>query len=543
VDGNETVSVSVGSQLSTVLSLTSEEVQGEVANTTLAASFARANETERAALLAQRASELQNSSDAIAADYEALQTAYTAGNLSKGEVAQRLGLLNARASQVSNSLERVQRLSNRVSGLELRAAGYDTAAVNETLGELERFTGSGTGTLLRQFTTGASRNVSISTDGGLSVSVSDGNGSSREIERSSDDNVSLSISQTTALSAARGALSGTNGSWVLTSGSIDTEDGTYSFEFDLQNAGVEGSGEVTVDGSSGTVVELEEKIGDVVPRGPPEDQPRGPPEDVPGNGDENGNDDRSESNDSDGENGDDSDGENGDNGRPDDTPAGNETAGDRGNGNQTAGDRGNDEREGNDTDEVELSLLVIDGTPQPNETVTLRVLAGGVPAEGVPVRLNGATVGTTDANGTVSVTLPARGEAELTAVRNDSEASVEFEFGEDDADEEIARQLDASGTVDNGTVTITVTYDGEGVAGARALVDGERVGTTGPDGSLSFDSSANGTLVVDVIKGQFQTTLTFAVSGDTLELNQTTVGGDEKPESENGDKGNGDGEG
>ncbi|MEF8784115.1 MAG: hypothetical protein V5A54_13640, partial [Haloarculaceae archaeon] len=92
-----------------------------------------------------------------------------------------------------------------------------------------------------------------------------------------------------------------------------------------------------------------------------------------------------------------------------------------------------DREEDDEIDEREPTLLVTDGTPAPNETVTVAVRVDGEPIENATVTLDGEVLGQTDANGTLEVTLP-DGESELRTEVGDEDAELEFEF-EDDQDD------------------------------------------------------------------------------------------------------------
>jgi hypothetical protein len=189
----------------------------------------------------------------------------------------------------------------------------------------------------------------------------------------------------------------------------------------------------------------------------------------------------------------------------------------------------------NDTeaDDV-LGLVVADGTPAPNATITVQAVSDGQPAANATVYLGDRRVGTTDGSGTVSLTLPADG-ATVTAVRGDREAELEFEF--EDREDEVFRQLDVSGSVDNGTVTVSVSYNGSPVTGATVYADGDRVGTTAGDGTVRFAPEAGDDLEVEVVKGEFEAELTFAVSGDSLSLAEEPHEGDgDKVETEDEDE-------
>jgi hypothetical protein len=104
-------------------------------------------------------------------------------------------------------------------------------------------------------------------------------------------------------------------------------------------------------------------------------------------------------------------------------------------------DEADDERDDSDR---ELTMVVAEGTPGPNERITVQVLANGEPAENVAVYLNGRPVGTTDSDGRVTVTLPATDEAELTAETDDAEAELEFEFEDVEEDEQETESEPAS---------------------------------------------------------------------------------------------------
>lgn len=92
-----------------------------------------------------------------------------------------------------------------------------------------------------------------------------------------------------------------------------------------------------------------------------------------------------------------------------------------------------DERRDDDREDGALEIRVVEGTPEPGATVTVHVLAGDEAAADVLVTVDGERVGTTDAGGTLTVTLPDE-ETEITAERGDVEAELELEF-ETDGDE------------------------------------------------------------------------------------------------------------
>jgi len=178
----------------------------------------------------------------------------------------------------------------------------------------------------------------------------------------------------------------------------------------------------------------------------------------------------------------------------------------------------------------ELAMVVAEGTPAPDATVTVQVLADGEPAEGATVSLDDRAVGTTGADGRVTVTLPTAEEVELTARSGDAEGDLEFEFDGEGTDE-VLEKLVVDASLDGDTVTATVSYDGDGVEGASVSANGRAVGTTGPDGTVTFtvDASATEELELDVVKGAFEAELAYTVQDGSL----TPV--EEEYERESGD--------
>lgn len=179
---------------------------------------------------------------------------------------------------------------------------------------------------------------------------------------------------------------------------------------------------------------------------------------------------------------------------------------------------GPEDDEEDDDEAGDVAVVLAGGTPAPGATITVQVIADGEPSANTTVFLNGEAVGTTDAAGQVAVTLPA-GEAEITARAGGEDGELEFEFEADDVDE-VFRNLDVSATIDNGTATVTVTFDGSGVADAVVYANDERVGSTSADGTVAFDvPTGTDELEIEVIKGEFEAELEFELADG--ELRQT----------------------
>lgn len=470
---NSTVNVTVGQQLSTVLAVTSDDVQSEVDETGFEMALERGDETSRAEAIAERAETLRERSQQIHEDYREATRAYEAGELSTSEYARRLAALNARASNVVSSYERLRQRATTVSKLDLRAAGYNRSAVSKDLASLDAVTGAGTAALLRRYTGESEGEIELETDGGLSVSVRSEDGErSREIERPRDADPALTASQSAALDAARATLTTPEtGSWVLTAASVDTEAGAYRFAFALSGASASGEAEVSVDGSSGEVYSIEEEI------------------------------ERSEDGESE-------DGES-------------EEA--------ETGEAESDEDESGD----ELALVVTEGTLAPGETVTVKALANGQPAASVPITFDDERVGTTGSDGTLTLTLPRSGEVELTARSGDAEGELSATLGEDESD--VFRNMSTSATLDGDTATVTVSYDGAPVENAVVYANGERVGTTDADGTVTFPADSSGAVALEVVKGEFEAELGYDVQNGQMTLVESPHADDDSDSGDDSD--------
>lgn len=88
-------------------------------------------------------------------------------------------------------------------------------------------------------------------------------------------------------------------------------------------------------------------------------------------------------------------------------------------------------------------------------------------------------------------------------------------------------------TYDNGTVTVTVSENGTGVENVSVAVDGEIVGTTGADGSLTFEPNATDELELELWKGEFEGELKFAIHDGSLIIQEEAY---EYPEVESEDE-------
>lgn len=212
--------------------------------------------------------------------------------------------------------------------------------------------------------------------------------------------------------------------------------------------------------------------------------------------------------------------------------------------------RGDDDRDAEgeaDDEHDELVLQVVEGTPEPNAAITIQVLGHDGPVSAVSVLVNDHAIGTTGQDGTINVTLPASGDAEITAESDDAEGELEFDFDDEQDDAAVFDQLDVSASHDNGTVTVEVRFDGEPVRNATVYANDHRAGKTNGEGAVTFafDATATNELELEIVKGHFEAELTFAVhDGDLVLTEEEHEGdGDKADEDEDDDQDHEDDEG
>ena len=454
------VSVDIGQQLSVVVSTTTSEVRSGASEAGFTQRLESTGPTERADAIADRADDLGERASEIRADYEEATTEYQNGESNAPEYAQEIAVLASQANDTNQSIADLSARADELPDAERRAVGLtgaDLAELNETLDPLLTQTTSG---ILSQYVAASAGEIEITANGGVEIEVTSEDGeNARQIERSRDDgNTSYELSQAEALDTARGALSDQSGEWITTS--VTTDDGAYEFEF-VYDGSAEGEAEVSVDGQTGTVFELEEEI-EFEDEDETEDEnetENEPPVDPPENEDE----DEPEDDENETEN------------EPPVGPPENE-------------DENENETEDENESEVEagrLAILVTGGVPGPGENVTVGVTAAGDAVAGATITLDEEPVGTTDENGTLGVTLPDSEEVKVEATSGEAEGELEFEFEREDENGD-DRELGATADIDNGTVTVSVVLGDSPAADVNVTANGRVVGSTDANGMLSF---------------------------------------------------------
>jgi len=126
------------------------------------------------------------------------------------------------------------------------------------------------------------------------------------------------------------------------------------------------------------------------------------------------------------------------------------------------------------------ATVEVAGRARPGETVLVSATINGVAVPDAQVTVDGEPVARTDDNGRATVRLPDRsGDVRIGVSRDpvSGETVVTVPELSVAVDPDLPLSLPATGA------TVTVSADGEPVADAAVTVDGQRVATTGPDGT------------------------------------------------------------
>lgn len=176
---NQTIRVTVGQQLTTIVSQTDSEVRTEIEESAFEVRVASGEDADRAAVIADRAEELEARAEELRESHEEATEAYESGELTRSEYAQRIAMLNARSEHLLQSVEQLKTRSRNVSNESLSTAGFDDAQLQTIDDELDIVTGSGSEALLKHFTGLNTGKVEIETTQGISISVESEDGKTR----------------------------------------------------------------------------------------------------------------------------------------------------------------------------------------------------------------------------------------------------------------------------------------------------------------------------------------------------------------------------
>lgn len=162
--------------------------------------------------------------------------------------------------------------------------------------------------------------------------------------------------------------------------------------------------------------------------------------------------------------------------------------------------------------------MSVAGNVTSGNTVTLTATVDGEPVPYAPVEVNGERVGTTDANGMIDVVVPDADEFEVEAEyeptgklkvplaeSEDDEGDEEFEEDEEQID------LVVDGTLEPGeSMSITAMRDGSPVSNATVTVNGDAVGETDANGSITVQVPNADELEIEVTADEAEAEMTVA---------------------------------
>jgi hypothetical protein len=150
--------------------------------------------------------------------------------------------------------------------------------------------------------------------------------------------------------------------------------------------------------------------------------------------------------------------------------------------------------------------IVVEGRPYPGETVDIRASVDGVPMGRAAVEVDGERVARTDDEGRATVTVPEGIDSmRITVSRGDFTGSKTVEVLRLTA----TLRPDGFVLVPGGAASVVATVGSEPAPEAVVRVDGERVGTTRPDGELPVVLPADPTARITVSTDRQTTTVSL----------------------------------
>ncbi len=134
----------------------------------------------------------------------------------------------------------------------------------------------------------------------------------------------------------------------------------------------------------------------------------------------------------------------------------------------------------------------------------ITVTAGGNPVEGVTVKVNGNSTGTTSADGIVQYTAENTGALKLTAEKKGySTASKNVNVVPPKEEMSLSISPETVYIGDNITIAALKKIGGNPIESANVSIDGQSLGATGSDGKINYKTVKNGTIKVSATKDGF----------------------------------------
>lgn len=163
--------------------------------------------------------------------------------------------------------------------------------------------------------------------------------------------------------------------------------------------------------------------------------------------------------------------------------------------------------------ETELRLEQVGGKIEPGATITIKATLNGRPEQEADINIDGEPAGFTRQDGTLNVELPSKeGEVTIGANKKDLSDHTTVTVGRDS----LSLSVTPSHPEEGEDITVTARFNGETTNDVTLYKEGDRIGTTDADGTLSL--TANDPPEMD-IRGEFEsvedsTTVQVASGGD-----------------------------
>ena len=170
----------------------------------------------------------------------------------------------------------------------------------------------------------------------------------------------------------------------------------------------------------------------------------------------------------------------------------------------------------------DLTVQVIEGKVAQGESIAIRVTSGITPVGDASVLVNDRKVGTTDENGLKTFIVPSEKELEIEVTKDQAKGELEIDLERESEeqetdDDELTIKVVSGDVLPGKSITILVTANGNPLAGSLVIVDDREVGTTGPDGRISFVLAEVEELDIKAVKGEMEGELKIDLRNESEE--------------------------
>ena len=260
---DDSVNVGVGARLSTVIAATNIDVQAAVDRSTFARQSASTNDTDIARSVQNRATALSEQRNQLQSELTSLQTAVTAGNITQATFVREVALVHAETMALTQAYQQLNQSVERVPAQARQANGIEQATITAEAVSGAELNSRARAAVFDQLTGEDDGEIRVRTTDGVEIEVEHDDGEiSREWERPDDGDRSFTLDAVAAADRASTVLPQLDqGEWVTEGPTERTDDGAYELTYRLTGGATnDAEVEITIDGSSGEVIEYESEI-------------------------------------------------------------------------------------------------------------------------------------------------------------------------------------------------------------------------------------------------------------------------------------------